>query len=87
VAVFRRFADADVWIVFDCSVYSWTERVNALVDDSMWVDALAVALDHYETSVANFREAVDAAEKKARVLAASGQSREGQFLFCTSLQL
>ncbi len=54
-----------------CSVYVWTERVAALVDDSLWIDALAVSLEHYETTVAAFREAVDAAEKKAKALAAA----------------
>jgi hypothetical protein len=35
-------------------VQSWEQRVDALVDDGEWLEALALALDHYESSIKPF---------------------------------
>jgi hypothetical protein len=69
------------------SVYVWTERVAALVDESLWVDALAVSLQHYENTVVAFKEAVDAAEKKAKSLSIRERTSLRAACFVTTLVL
>lgn len=46
--------------------------MSALVDASLWNEALAVSLDHYEASVSSFKDAVDSAERKARARGKEG---------------
>lgn len=58
-----------------CSVQSWEERVEALVDNSEWLSALALSLDNYDACATAFRESVEAAEKKAKAAAAKGGER------------
>ncbi len=54
------------------SVQTWEERVDALVDSSEWLSALALSLDNYDAHASAHRESVDAAEKKAKAAAAKG---------------
>ena len=55
-----------------CSVQSWEERVEALVDSSEWLSALALSLDNYDACATAFRESLDAAERKAKAAAMQG---------------
>lgn len=62
-------------------VQSWEERVEALVDNSEWLSALALSLDNYDACATAFRESVEAAEKKAKAAAAKGGEPYDPFKF------
>ena len=47
-------------------VQSWLERVAALVADSNWLDALSLALDHYDECLREIRDTAALAEERAR---------------------
>ncbi len=49
--------------------------MEALVDNSEWLSALALSLDNYDACATAFRESVEAAEKKAKAAAAKGGER------------
>ena len=46
--------------------------MDALVESSEWLAALALSLDNYDAFTTAFRESLDAAEKKAKAAAAKG---------------
>lgn len=64
-------------------VQTWTERIDKLVEGSEWLDALRLALDHYEECVHEIQELADIASERAQRIANAGGQGKHNHSVCT----